>query len=153
MAYHDFCDYLRELKATEMDTYSILLMWERVLAMLGWIMKSTKAEECQEEVDDFFHIFNYRNAVYGRIRGTSRTVGALNAYGYGLVTGRARTVHLPSNLRPSPYTVRCAALFTVSRASLASFLYRADRIRSGAFGGVENSEFTPPLLTLCVTFR
>ena len=40
-------------------------MWERVLEMLGWIMKSTKAEECQEEVDDLFHIFNYRNAVYG----------------------------------------------------------------------------------------
>ena len=37
--------------------------------------------------------------------GTSHTVGALIAYGYRSVTGWVHTVHLLSNLWPSPYTV------------------------------------------------
>ena len=41
--------------------------------------------------------------------------------------------------------------FTFLRVSLASFfLHCAERMRSGAFGGVKNSEFT--LLTPCATF-
>ena len=53
MAYHDLCDDLCELKSAEINRYNILLMWERVLAMLGWIIKSIKVGGCQEEVDGY----------------------------------------------------------------------------------------------------
>jgi len=57
-------------------------------------------------------IFTLLTAVmpYQPSTGTSLTVGALIVYGYGWVTGQVRTIHLPSNLWPSPYTVWCIAL-------------------------------------------
>jgi hypothetical protein len=52
----------------------------------------------------------------------SRTARALNSYRYGLVTGWVRIVHLPSNLRPSPYMVRCAALLPLPLTTLPQIL-------------------------------